>query len=103
MPRGRQDVWPVSYGHCRFCQASAPHGEMVHYAVRHWAHPVCLYKSKGLEALNALHTWQIRRLPVLPLMKAGVPVEQIHAWGARIEEEDRQRENETKTSRTTCS
>lgn len=87
MTRRRRDLWPTTYGRCRFCQATAPHDRMVHYAVRHWAHPVCLYKSKGIEAIDALHTWQIQHLPVLAMMEAGVSVEQIHAWQARIEAE----------------
>lgn len=83
----------MNFGRCRFCAVSAPHGELVHYAVRHWAHPVCLYKRKGLETINALHTWQIRHLPVIAMMEAGVAIEQIRAWAARIEADDCLRES----------
>jgi len=81
------------YGRCRFCKTNATHAELVHYAVRHYAHPVCLYKNRGLEAINSLHTWQIRHLPVISMMEAGVPLTQIRVWSKRIEDEDNQRES----------
>lgn len=75
-------------GRCRFCRETAPHGDLVQYGVRHWAHPVCLFRNKGIGAIEALHTWQLRRLPVIAMIRAGVTREQVRAWEARIEAED---------------
>lgn len=93
MPRGSRDsAFPYgfpAYGSCRFCKASCVlHSEMVKYGERHWAHPVCLYKRKGIEAINELQTWQIRHLPVLLMMEAGVSVEQVHEWSRRIKDDE---------------
>lgn len=91
MPRGRRRSAPAyvpSWGRCRFCKESAPHSEMLRYSVRHWAHAVCLYRHKGIEFLNELYTWQLRHLPIVALMGAGVTLEQLRAWEARIDAED---------------
>lgn len=61
---------------------------MIKYAARHWAHPVCLYKARGLDAINNLHTWQIRRLPVLLMVEAGVPLDQVRGWMRLIKQDD---------------
>lgn len=61
---------------------------MVKYGVRHHAHAVCLYQSRGIEAIDALHTWQLRRLPIVAMMGAGVTLEQVRVWQARISSED---------------
>ncbi len=61
---------------------------MIKYGVRHYAHPVCFYKRRGIEAIDALETWQIKHLPVVLMMEAGVPLEKIREWSARIEAED---------------
>lgn len=87
---GSRAVWTPSYGRCRFCRASALQREMVKYGERHWAHPVCLYQRKGIEVIDALHTWQLRHLPVLAMMEVGVTVDQVQAWTARIDAEDRE-------------
>ncbi len=73
---------------CRFCKQSAPQSEMMKYGVRHHAHAVCLYHRQGIEAINALHTWQLRHLPVVAMMGAGVTLEQVRVWQARIAAED---------------
>jgi hypothetical protein len=61
---------------------------MVKYAVRHHAHAVCLYRRMGIEAVDALHAWQLRHIPILAMMEAGVTLDQVRAWQARIEAED---------------
>jgi hypothetical protein len=70
-------------GICRFCHVTALHSEMCKYSDRHWAHPVCLYNRKGIEAIDGLRTWQIRHLPVLAMMEAGVTVAKVKEWSAR--------------------
>lgn len=76
---------------CRFCRKGDLDGAMVKYGIRHYAHPACLYKAKGIAAIDVLQTWQIRHIAVLPMMEAGVPVEKIHEWNARIEADDAKR------------
>jgi hypothetical protein len=61
---------------------------MVKYGTRHYAHPVCLYKRKGIEAIDALQIWQIRHLPVVLMMEAGVPIEKVHEWSRRIRDDE---------------
>ncbi len=74
---------------CRFCREQSPDREVIKYGVRHYAHPVCLYLLRGIEALDQLQTWQLRRLPALLLMKAGVPRTKIDEWMQRVEAESR--------------
>jgi hypothetical protein len=91
MPRGNRTpiaTYSPSWGQCRFCKASALQSEMVKYGIRHHAHAVCLYQHRGFKAVDELHTWQLRHLPVVAMMAAGVTLEQIRAWQARIEAED---------------
>lgn len=76
---------------CRFCDKSEFDSNMVKYGTRHYAHPACLYKAKGIAAIDALQTWQIRQIAVLPMMEAGVPVEKIREWNSRIESDDADR------------
>jgi hypothetical protein len=97
-PRG----FPGS-GTCRFCKLGALDSDMVKYGVRHYAHPVCLYRAKGIEAIDALQTWQIRHLPVLLMMEAGVSLEKLEEWNKRIKADEaanakRTRGNESATS-----
>jgi hypothetical protein len=61
---------------------------MVKYGVRHHAHAVCLYKHRGIEAIDALHTWQLRHLPIVAMMGAGVTLAQARVWQGRIASED---------------
>jgi len=61
---------------------------MVKYGVRHHAHAVCLYQRRGIEAIDALHTWQLRHLPIVAMMGAGVTLDQVRAWQVRIVAED---------------
>ena len=85
------DLFPRGYpgsGTCRFCKKGALDSDMVKYSTRHYAHPACLYKAKGIDAINALQTWQIRHISVLPMMEAGVPVDQVREWLRRIMEDD---------------
>jgi len=77
-----------TWGQCRFCKETVPQSEMVKYGVRHHAHAVCLYRHRGIDAINALHTWQLRHLPIVAMMGAGITLEQVRAWQARIEADD---------------
>jgi hypothetical protein len=61
---------------------------MVKYGVRHHAHAVCLYQHRGIEAIDDLHTWQLRHLPIVAMMGAGVTLEQVRGWQNRIAAED---------------
>jgi hypothetical protein len=91
MPRNSRAalaMYAPAWGRCRFCKQSALQSEMMKYGVRHHAHAVCLYQHRGVEALNELHTWQLRHLPIVALMGAGVTLEQVRAWQARITAED---------------
>ncbi len=89
MPRGsRTTAYSPAWGRCRFCKESAPQSEMVRYGVRHHAHAVCLYQHRGIEAIDELHTWELRHLPVVAMMGAGVTLEQVRGWQARIASED---------------
>lgn len=73
------------WGTCRFCKESAPHADMVRYGVRH---PVCLFQHRGIGAIDALHIWQLRHLPIVAMMGAGVTLRQVRAWQDRIAVED---------------
>jgi hypothetical protein len=87
MPRNSRSSAPSytpEWGRCRFCKESAPQSEMVKYGVRHHAHAVCLYQHRGISAIDALHTWQLRHLPIVAMMGAGATLEQVRAWQARI-------------------
>ncbi len=91
MPRrSRRAALPhyPAWASCRFCKETGLHDEMVKYGVRHWAHPVCLYQRGGIEAIDALHTWQLRHLPIVAMMGAGVTLAQVRGWQARIEAEE---------------
>ena len=72
------------------------HAEMVKYGTRHWAHPVCLYKNKGIGAINELQPWQLRHLPILSMMEAGVSLEEVREWTKRIKLDDQQLAREGK-------
>ena len=61
---------------------------MVKYGVRHHAHPVCLFQHRGIGAIDTLHVWQLRHLPVVAMMEAGVTLRQVRAWQDRIAVED---------------
>jgi hypothetical protein len=49
---------------------------------------VCLYRHRGIGAIDELHTWQLRHLPIVAMMGAGVTLEQVRAWQVRIAGED---------------
>ena len=101
MPKNSQAadfMYTPPWGRCRFCKESVPQSEMVKYGVRHHAHPACLYRNRGIEAINALHTWQLRHLPILVMMEAGVTLDQVREWQARIETEDAERTAHDATS-----
>ena len=76
------------WGRCRFCKETAQQSEMVKYGVRHHAHAVCLYQHRGIGALDALHTWQLRHLPIVAMLGAGVTLRQVWLWQARIAAEN---------------
>ena len=89
MPRNdRAPTYVPAWGQCRFCKETAPQSELVKYGVRHHAHAVCLYQRQGIGALDELHTWQLRHLPIVALMGAGVTLAQVRTWQARIAAED---------------
>lgn len=62
---------------CRFC--GLHDNSLVHYSVRSYAHPACLFRAKGENGIASLHEWQIRTLPVLPLVEAGLLFERLVA------------------------
>jgi hypothetical protein len=64
---------------------------MVKYGVRHHAHAVCLYQHRGIGALDKLHIWQLRHLPIVAMMGAGVSLKQVRVWQARIATDDAER------------
>jgi hypothetical protein len=64
---------------------------MMKYGVRHHAHAVCLYQHRGIKALDELHTWQLRHLPIVALMEVGVTLKHIRSWHGRIAAEDAER------------
>ncbi len=64
---------------CRFCDRHDHDDALVKYAVRHYAHGPCLATHRGVEAIAALHAWQIARLPVLLMQKVGVSFEKPRA------------------------
>ncbi len=75
---------------CRFCGKHDRDDALVKYGVRHYAHGPCLATHRGVDAIASLHAWQIARLPVLLMQKAGVSfekLEELHA--AAIEREKR--------------
>jgi hypothetical protein len=89
--RGIKKISPAhvpEWGRCRFCTQSAPQSEMVKYGVRHHARAVCLYQRRGIGAIDELYTWQLRHLPIVAMMGAGVTLEQVRVWLARIAAED---------------
>lgn len=91
MPRGSRSTistYTPAWGRCRFCKESTLQSEMVKYGVRHHAHAVCLYQHRGIKAIDELHTWQLRHLPIVTMMSAGVTLKQVREWQARIASED---------------
>lgn len=61
----------MDYRICRFCEKHAQCDALVHYSTRSYAHPVCIFARKGEPGLAALHPWQIDKLPVIALVRAG--------------------------------
>lgn len=61
---------------CRFCGKYAGedkhHLDLIHYGVRHYAHPDCLLKAKGPDAWTLLHDWQLDQFPALAANRAGL-------------------------------
>jgi protein-disulfide isomerase-like protein with CxxC motif len=58
---------------CRFCRSHDDDlYQLIHYSVRHYAHPDCLLKAKGAAAFDLLHDWQIRSFPALAASRAGL-------------------------------
>jgi hypothetical protein len=103
MPRGSRTAaatYSPAWCVCRFCGQAAPQSRMAKYGTRHYAHAVCLYQRRGIEAIDALHTWQLRHLPIVALMGAGVTLDQVRAWQVRIATDDVERDarESTKTS-----
>jgi len=61
---------------CRFCRKDAGEDDqgmdLIHYSVRHYAHPDCLLKAKGADAWKLLHDWQLDAFPALAAGRAGL-------------------------------
>lgn len=67
---------------CRFCGKHDHDDALVKYGVRHYAHGPCLATHRGVEAIAALHAWQIAQLPVMLMGRAGVSfsmLEEFHS------------------------
>ncbi len=73
---------------CKHCGAEDLRVRLVHYATRCYSHPACLYLHGGEAAIAKLHAHQIRHLPVLPLVKAGLPVEHLSRLLLQAEERE---------------
>lgn len=65
------------YGTCRFC-GKLEKG-LVHYAVRHYAHPACFLDAG--HRLDELHGWQVGEFPWQLLKARGLidEAERLHA------------------------
>lgn len=92
MPRGDYNS-PFPYGYpatgvCRFCRQWALHTDMLKYGTRHWAHWVCFFKRKGFGEMIALQAWQLRHMPVLLTMEAGLTKAQYDEVCRKIKEDD---------------
>ena len=48
-------------------------------------------QHRGIRAIDELHTWQLRRLPIITMMGAGVTLKQVRVWQARIASDDAER------------
>lgn len=61
---------------CRFCKKYDREDlyrlDLIHYGVRHYAHPDCLLKAKGAGAWTLLHDWQLEQFPALAANRAGL-------------------------------
>lgn len=61
---------------CRFCgdwRADKNHlMPSVKYSIRHYAHPDCLLRVKGLSGLRALPNHQIRNFPYFAAVRNGL-------------------------------
>lgn len=61
---------------CRFCRKGSGedfHGlDLIHYSVRHYAHPDCLLMAKGRDTFDLLHDWQLDNFPALAANRAGL-------------------------------
>lgn len=68
---------PEDWRVCRFCHRSDRESALMYYATRRYAHPVCIYQRKGEEAFDGTPAWKLRKLPVLLLKRAGLPVERL--------------------------
>lgn len=74
---------------CRFCRKDAgedEHGlDLIHYAVRHYAHPDCLLRAKGAGTWALLHDWQLDQFPALAANRAGLFESLVEASRSRKE------------------
>lgn len=68
---------PEEWRVCRFCHRSDRESALMHYATRQYGHPVCLFQRKGESAFDTTPAWKLRKLPVLLLKRAGLPVERL--------------------------
>jgi hypothetical protein len=56
---------------CRVCKDDSEERGMIHYAVRHYAHPVCALNKWGAAFFDRLTLWQCAQFPYLAAVNAG--------------------------------
>ena len=67
----------IHIGTCRFCKEFGTTSRyadgrlLVKYGVRHYAHPDCGLKAKGVAFFESLTDWQCTQFPVMAALKAG--------------------------------
>lgn len=72
---------------CAFCRTADLTAKLVKYSVRHYAHPMCFYEKKGLDAVKALSSYQLSKFPVGPFKAMYIDVEALCVEATRREEE----------------
>lgn len=86
----------IEFRICRICHKDDLYKSLVHYGVRSYAHPACLFKKHGEDGIRRLHAHQIRRMPVLALINAGLSFDRL----TEILTEREAKESRTATSPT---
>ena len=55
---------------CRICKGYE--GQMIHYAVRHYAHADCGLQKWGAAFFDRLSDWQVEQFPFFAAQRAGL-------------------------------